>query len=69
MNFPACKGCLIHQGFYNAFQSVEGYMRSEVQKLLAQFRGAKIFVTGHSLGGALATVAALDIKEIFTQVD
>lgn len=60
--YPGCHGCLVHQGFYNAFQGVEGYVRKNVQSLTALFRGAKIWVTGFSLGGALGVLAALDIK-------
>lgn len=69
VKYPLCSGCLIHQGFYNAFQSVEGYVRKNVQTLLNTYKGAKIYVTGFSLGGALATIAALDFKEIFGKVD
>ena len=67
--YPGCAGCQVHQGFYNAFAGVQGYLRSEVQKLLALHRDAKIFVTGYSLGSALTTIAALDIKTIFGKVD
>ena len=60
---------MVHQGFYNAFSGVEGYVRQNIQSLLAQYRGAKIYVTGFSLGSALAVFAALDIKQIFNTVD
>ena len=67
--YPNCKGCLIHEGFYDAFQTVEGYVRKQIEALQKKYQGAKIYVTGFSLGGALATVAALDIKDIFGKVD
>lgn len=69
VKYPGCSGCMIHEGFYNAFQSVEGYVRKQVQALTALYRGSKIYVTGFSLGGALATIAALDIKDVFGNVD
>ena len=59
----------MHQGFYNAFMSVEHYVRIDVQGLLQLYRDAKIYVTGYSLGSALATIAALDLKNIFGHVD
>ena len=69
VTYQGCSGCLVHQGFYNAFQSVEAYLRKNVQTLLALFRDANIFVTGHSSGGGIATLAVLDLKEIFGTVD
>lgn len=69
INYPACGGCMVHQGFYNAFQGVQGYVKNDIQNLLAAHSNAKIWITGFSLGGALATVAALDIKSIFGHVD
>ena len=68
MPYPHCSGCQVHQGFYNAFAGVEGYVRNEVQKLLALYREAKIFVIGYSLGSALATIGALDLQVLFGKV-
>jgi predicted lipase len=59
----------VHQGFYNAFAGVEGYIRTEVQKLVALYRSAKIHMTGYSLGSALATIAALDLQVLFGNVN
>jgi len=36
-----------------------------VKGLKASYPTAKIFVTGHSLGGALAVFAAVDLKKNF----
>ena len=60
---------MVHQGFYNAYASVGGYVRSDVQKLLALYRDASLFVTGYSLGGALATIAAADLHSVFGHID
>ena len=43
----------IHVGFKNAFTSVE----QDIKKCLARVEGIPLYITGHSLGGALATVA------------
>lgn len=67
--YPGCSGCQVHQGFYNAFMGVEGYIRSEIQKLLALHRDAKIYAAGYSLGSALTTIACLDINNLFGHCD
>lgn len=60
-----CAGCLVHNGFYYGYMTISSSVKSQVQLLLSKYRGASVYVTGHSLGGALATVAALDIKHTF----
>ncbi len=49
----------VHEGFYNAFQSVKAPLESLLVKTGMTETGAKpIYFTGHSLGGALALVAS-----------
>ena len=38
---------------------------NEIQNLKALHRDAPIFITGHSLGGALATLAAVDVHQTY----
>lgn len=45
----------VHAGFYDAFQKIERQLHA---RLAQQDRTLPIFLTGHSLGGALALVAA-----------
>lgn len=51
--------CQVHDGFLDAYESI-------IEKLSVHLRGIvadrKVFVTGHSLGGALAILAALELK-------
>ena len=59
---PACAkaGCKVHVGFYNAWKAVQGDVVAEIRRLQTEHRGryktreAKVFVTGHSLGAAVA---------------
>lgn len=51
----------VHNGFMSAFSEVQQQMRSNLRDLIEHHYNAQILVTGHSLGGALATLAALDI--------
>lgn len=43
----------VHHGFYDAFNAV----KSDIEDDLGKHRGVPIYVTGHSLGGALAVLA------------
>lgn len=52
----------MHQGFYSAYKGVAPLVRSVVERLLSQYRDAKVIITGHSLGGAMAALCALDLK-------
>ena len=55
-----------HRGFYNAYQSVRSNL---VNTLMAELndvdarQGSRVFFTGHSLGGALATIASFDLTD------
>lgn len=48
----------VHSGYITAYRSC----RDEIVKRLKDSGKKKVFVTGHSLGGAVSTIAALDIK-------
>ncbi len=56
--FPYCDTQpLVHSGFLSVYES----MREELLNVLEQLDSSKtMFVTGHSLGGALATLFSLD---------
>lgn len=44
-----------HEGFFFAFESV----RTRLEEAVAELRSERVWFTGHSLGGALATLAGL----------
>lgn len=62
-NSAAGKG---HRGFCEAFGSIEKEIRNEIDAEQKKQKGLPIFLTGHSLGGALATVAAQELEEDYT---
>lgn len=53
----------LHEGFLLAYESVSSVVSSEVQKLLAAHPSYPIRVVGHSLGGALATICAMELHD------
>ncbi|KAJ3204083.1 hypothetical protein HK099_001278, partial [Clydaea vesicula] len=62
---PASEGVKVHKGFQAGYKVVQNLIRSNVGKLLQSYPDSHIRLTGHSLGGAMATVAALDLATYF----
>lgn len=65
VGYSRCSGCNVHRGFFNSYNTVASFVKAQVSTLLAKYRNAPIYVTGHSLGGAIAIVAALDIHATY----
>lgn len=51
-----------HKGFYNALSTIYQGVRSEVRS--RRTNNQKVFLTGHSLGGALATLCAYRFQKV-----
>lgn len=51
-----------HQGFLMAYRSVEKKIKEALKKVPS---GASFYITGHSLGGAVATVATMKLEKVF----
>lgn len=58
-------GALCHTGFQTAYNSVSSQVLALVRAQLALHPKYTIRVTGHSLGGALASLAAVSLKSNF----
>lgn len=55
----------VHKGFLCAYQSVKSELKLELANFIDGVEAsstARVYFTGHSLGGALATLAALDLS-------
>jgi hypothetical protein len=56
----------VHNGFYNGLMSVwdevSAYLKQQVKQLKANHCRPKLYLTGHSLGGAMAAIAAFFVK-------
>jgi hypothetical protein len=59
----------LHKGVYDIFQQIWPELASKITEVLNLLEKGvsqvKVFVTGHSLGGALATLAAIAIESTF----
>ncbi|ATY67389.1 lipase precursor [Cordyceps militaris] len=62
--FPACGRCTTHNGFKKAFSSVKDALEQTLKTELAKTgqESYRVVVTGHSLGGAVATIAGAYLR-------
>jgi len=75
LNFPKvadqCNGNCgkIHRGFNGVWNILNANNRiiNDIPRLLEANKASNVFVTGHSLGGAVATIAAARIDDFFTK--
>ena len=64
-----CDGCEAHGGFFDSWNSVSDQLSSQLSSAASENPDYKIVVTGHSLGAALATLAAVDLRNNGTELD
>ena len=52
----------MHSGFYDCWRSLSAPMVQELRALRASHPLAEVYVTGHSLGAAIAMLAAYELQ-------
>ncbi|KAK1726686.1 hypothetical protein CaCOL14_002484 [Colletotrichum acutatum] len=60
-----CKDCTVHMGFLTSWRQARRLVIPEVKKLREQYPDYPIHLVGHSLGGAVAMLASLELKISF----
>ncbi len=55
---PGCTNCSVHQGFLACYESLSDQVESYIDVLTLKYPNATVVVTGHSLGAAIAMLAA-----------
>ncbi len=72
-DYQGCSGdksagdaCFIHSGFYSAYKNLAANLEAAVASLVPPSArdSTRLLITGHSLGGALATIAAYELSLI-----
>lgn len=63
-----CDGCRVHSGMHGQYLSLRDEVVSTVQKVYSQTAAQRLVVMGWSVGGGLATFAALDLIAAGTPV-
>lgn len=59
---PGCSGCRVHLGILTGWRSIQKNLTQTLTGLQAQYPSYTTVITGHSLGGGLASVAYTDLK-------
>ncbi|PRP79026.1 hypothetical protein PROFUN_13187 [Planoprotostelium fungivorum] len=57
----AIAGALVHRGFLESYEAVRDQVVAAGIELSRKYPGSDFIVTGHSLGGAIATLGAADL--------
>lgn len=57
-----CDGCLAELGFWSSWKLVRDDIIKELKEVVAQNPEYELVVVGHSLGAAIATLAATDLR-------
>lgn len=60
--FTECAGCYVHTGFLTSWEDVKSSALAIVEAAYLQYPGYTLVLTGHSLGAAVATLAAVDFR-------
>ena len=73
-NMPESKYPLVHWGFLNQFNELRPELDPIIEKYVKKMNDIKmeeidIIFTGHSLGGALATIASLNYASIYPNIN
>jgi len=62
--FSSCPECRIHRGFYKSWQSLKSQTIEALKELKCE--SSPLRITGHSLGGSMAMLAAYELSKNYT---
>jgi alpha-beta hydrolase superfamily lysophospholipase len=64
-----CSGCTTHTGFWQSWNESRQLVLQATHDLRIKFPNNRIIATGHSLGGAIATLAAAELRASGMPID
>lgn len=67
--YDQCEGCEVHEGFYGTYLDIQPKILAAAGALFKKYPNSRKLVAGHSLGGALAVHAGVDIINHFGEID
>ncbi|KAJ5328501.1 Lipase class 3 [Penicillium brevicompactum] len=59
---PKCANCTVHAGFMNSWLNTRETVLPHVAQALQRYPGYEVTLVGHSLGGAVAALAGLEMR-------
>lgn len=62
VSYPSVPGAKVHKTFYQSYLKLKNQITKGMAQLNTKYPHKKIYITGHSLGGALALFAAVDLS-------
>ncbi|XP_047313073.1 lipase-like [Impatiens glandulifera] len=64
LHYPDMPGAMVHRGFYSSYHNttMQPAVLNAIKRAKKVYGNVSIIVTGHSLGGALASFCAMDLK-------
>lgn len=57
-----CGGCTVHSGFLQSWTDSKDKVTTALKSAISQNPGFAVIATGHSLGGAISTLAVADLR-------
>ncbi|KAL4465507.1 hypothetical protein ABPG72_009445 [Tetrahymena utriculariae] len=70
-SFCQSSNCQVHKGFFDSFNDLRDQTKYQLNIYKNKYPNAKIFITDHSLGAAIATIAVSYVYQLIgnTQID
>lgn len=63
VNTDLCSGCTAHHGFWQSWVDSRDGVLAAIKNVSDTYSGYQLVATGHSLGGAIATLAAAELRK------